>query len=193
MDKETSKQLEIVIEYFSRWFQDGPKVWDFNYKNRLETVKLNTGNTMSVENMYKMAIDAKRHESYDIAISFYMRILAEHYETFRTIPVIYVRGLFKVLMCTNSYQLAYKIISTIVGDMQHYEDIDPMLEQMLWDYWKRLNLLSIEVVDNGKYDLVKAFSAEFAGNSNYEVIATKKDIMSDLNFIRTFLRNTYGK
>ncbi len=108
------------------------------------------------------------------------------------IPVIYAKGLFKVFICVNEFNLAYSLVSTVLADMQQ-NNVDAQEINLYKQYFLSLVALAVEVADNNDFTHVKSFAANYSGSSNYTLVKSTDEIRENLKIIRERFRQFYGQ
>lgn len=144
MDNTTKQQLLYAVTAINFWLQKGWTVWDFSGNE--PNVIVDELNQTAI-NVGKLAVDFKRKEKYAEALGAYIHLINACLKKTGKIPVAYVRGLYKVLVCVNAFKMAFAIVSTILADMQQSSYVNQQEKQVFESYFNGLIYLSIQVVD----------------------------------------------
>lgn len=160
------------------------KIRDFRMPDVTNTISYFDNTIISLEEASDRAIDAKRHGKYDDSIESYNCIIFAFMKNNMLIPTLYMKGIFKTLVAANYFKLAFQYLSFLIASVKDDDFVDPPELSLFKFYRDELLELSIDVIDNDKYDLVEPYAANYSGNPNYKLFKTFDEIHSDFMDIR---------
>lgn len=190
MDNTTKQQLLYAVTAMNFWLQKGWTVWDFSGNE--PNVIVDELNETAI-NVGKVAVDFKRKEKYAEALGAYIHLINACLKKTGKIPVVYVRGLYKVLVCINAFKTAFDIVSTILADMEQSSYVNQQEKQVFESYFNGLIYLSIQVIDANDFSNVAAFAANYSGNPRYMLFQSNFEIKDEFKRIREQVRQMYGQ
>lgn len=192
MDKATLQQLTYAHTFLALWIDKGPEVWEFMDFSPVKTDVELDGKLADTDELSRYGIEAKRAGKYAEAIGAYIRCMMAFDQKKGKIPVLLVRGLFKVLVSVNCFSMAFTLVSTILADMQQSQNVDQEEMNLFKNYFLELLTLSKNVIDDDDVSIIKEYSRLYSGSSDYRLQRSMSDIRKDFEEIREKVRNIYG-
>lgn len=192
MDKATLQQLTYAHTFLALWIDKGPEVWEFMDFSPVKTDVELDGKLADTDELSRYGIEAKRAGKYAEAIGAYIRCMMAFDQKKGKIPVLLVRGLFKVLVSVNCFSMAFTLVSTILADMQQSQNVDQEEMNLFKNYFLELLTLSKNVIDDDDVSKIKEYSRLYSGSSDYRLQRSMSDIRKDFEEIREKVRNIYG-
>lgn len=192
MDKATLQQLTYAHTFLALWIDKGPEVWEFMDFSPVKTDVELDGKLTDTDELSRYGIEAKRAGKYAEAIGAYIRCMMAFDQKKGKIPVLLVRGLFKVLVSVNCFSMAFTLVSTILADMQQSQNVDQEEMDLFKNYFLELLTLSKNVIDDDDVSKIKEYSRLYSGSSDYRLQHSMSDIRKDFEEIREKVRNIYG-
>lgn len=192
MDKATLQQLTYAHTFLALWIDKGPEVWEFMDFSPVKTDVELDGKLANTDELSRYGIEAKRAGKYAEAIGAYIRCMMAFDQKKGKIPVLLVRGLFKVLVSVNCFSMAFTLVSTILADMQQSQNVDQEEMNLFKNYFLELLTLSKNVIDDDDVSKIKEYSRLYSGSSDYRLQRSMSDIRKDFEEIREKVRNIYG-
>lgn len=154
-------------------------------------VKLN-GKLADTDELSRYGMEAKRAGKYAEAIGAYIQCMNAFYQKKGKIPVLLARGLFKVLVSVNCFDMAFILVSTVLADMQQSQNVDQEEMGLFKNYFLELLTLSKAVIDDDDVSDIKEYSKNYSGSSEYRLQRSMSDIRKDFEEIREKVRDIYG-
>lgn len=191
MDKATLQQLIYAHTFLDLWIDKGPEVWEFMDFSPVKTDVELDGKLADTDELSRYGIEAKRAGKYAEVIGAYIRCMMAFYQKKGKIPVLLVRGLFKVLVSVNCFSMAFTLVSTILADMQQSQNVDQEEMDLFKNYFLELLTLSKNVIDDDDVSKIKEYSRLYSGSSDYRLQRSMSDIRKDFEEIREKVRNIY--
>lgn len=193
MNKELNQQLSYASLMLSIWFQKGESVWSYVYEEPVMTdAKLNR-KSVDTKELSDYAIQCKREGNYAEAVGAYVRVMSACVNKTGHIPVAHVRGLFKVLLCTNDFALAFQLVSTVYADMQNTQrQVDPQENMLFKQYFTQMLQLIVAVVDDNNFAWAEAIARNYSGSSFYVMQKSNSEIKAEIAPFRNEIRQIYG-
>lgn len=192
MDKATLQQLTYAHTFLGLWIDKGPEIWEFMDFSPVKTDVELDGKLADTDELSRYGIEAKRAGKYAEAIGAYIRCMMAFHQKKGKIPVLLVRGLFKVLVSVNCFSMAFTLVSTILADMQQSQNVDQEEMDLFKNYFLELLTLSKNVIDDDDVSKIKEYSRLYSGSSDYRLQRSMSDIRKDFEEIREKVRNIYG-
>lgn len=192
MDKATLQQLTYAHTFLALWIDKGPEVWEFMDFSPVKTDVELDGKLADTDELSRYGIEAKRAGKYAEAIGAYIRCMMAFDQKKGKIPVLLVRGLFKVFVSVNCFSMAFTLVSTILADMQQSQNVDQEEMNLFKNYFLELLTLSKNVIDDDDVSKIKEYSRLYSGSSDYRLQRSMSDIRKDFEEIREKVRNIYG-
>ena len=193
MDKVLLQQITYARTMMNLWFMDGENGWDFTSENPVPTDIIVNGRKLDTRELTKHAIELKRAGKYAEAIGSYLHAMAACKKVAGKIPVIYAKGLFKVLVCVNQFDIAFDLVSTVFADMQRSSNVDMNEMGLFKNYFLELFVLARDVVDNNDFSQVRDYATNYSGSSFYTLVQCKGEIKEYLKKVRETCIRMYGQ
>lgn len=193
MDQELLQQANYARAIITLFLSKGSKIWNFANYYPVKTEVNYNGKLLDSDELGEYAIQSKRKGEYASAIGAYMHIMIACEKETGKIPVVYARGLFKVLVSANFFQLAFGLVTTICADMEHCFNVNPTERQLFNKYFSQMRTLAIEAMDNNDFTYAKTVAADYSGSSySYTLCRSYSEIRDDLEWIREEIRKHEG-
>lgn len=181
------QQLNYAQLICNTWLNLGPSVWLPGDPQDFTTDVVLAGKRFTTYELSDLAVYSKRSKNYASSIGTYIRLLDAYYKIKGVLPLRYMMGLYKALLCANAFTAAFSIASTIFADIQHKPGM--YLEKSLFgNYFSELCRLSSAVVDQGEYAEIYLTVEQYAGCQDYKMVKTFEDCYQDLKQIRDFVK-----
>ena len=192
MDTKTKQQVIYANTLILMWVREGAELWSFSETKPVKTAVKIEGRYLNTDELADYAISLKRNGDYALAIGAYIRIMDAYKQETGKIPIQHVRGLLKVLLSVNCFDIAFCLVSTVCADMEQNQNVDNQEKKLFQKYFSELIFLSKMVVDNNDFSKVSIFAANYSGNVNYTLQRTLTEIKEDMIKIRKKVRSIYG-
>jgi len=172
---------------------EGAVCWDFSgIIPDVENISYGSQILTSGE-LSDIAIQFKRNGKYGAALAAYMILFDAYRKYTGRIPVGIVRGLFKVLICVNSFALAFNLSSTLLADMQQSQNVDGMEQRLFDSYFRDIASLSIAVIDYNDMSNLCGFCSSFSGANNYVMQRNLSECKEEFRTVRSNVRQILGQ
>ena len=178
-------------------FLKGSSVWELIPSTLLSNIM---GTGLSEKEMQDIAISSKRNGDYNKALDCYYKIIYSHFNSYKSkVPVVHMRGLFKVLISANEFKTAFYIASTVYADLQRFSPSN-QTEFMVYkteminfdDYFRGLLNLIISIVDKNDFSGLIKYCSSYSGNSNYILVKNNSQIKEEMKELRVEIKNNLG-
>ena len=192
MKKEIQEQLNYGATMLTMWFNGGPSGWDFSGNDPVGTGISINGRTYTSIEMDEYAVNCKRKGNYAEALGAYIHSLDASKKKNNKLPIITIKGYWKVLVSVNAFYQAFCVASTVVADMENSQNVNPQEYQLFMGYFQNLIQLSKLVIDNNDTSYIHGFAANYSGSSNYQLQRSYEEMREDFLKIRNEVRQIYG-
>ena len=171
----------------------GRDSWNFDKNADLDIqVLLPNGQLSTLSNLINAAVEAKRQMDYESAIDIYSFTINAQLANLHYLTATPIIGLLKVLLAANFFNLAFRVCSTMLADMQNL-----MWSTITFDYYNynvakemfdTLKLASQKATDECNLNYAYIIAATYSGNENsYIFQRTNVEILRDFLDIQNYV------
>lgn len=184
MDTNLNNQIDYAKKVLDQYLSRGPKIWDASEKQAVPT-SVRIGNEFwtgrgTGQEVSGFCIACKRQGEYAKSIFTYLQLFDACVSETGKLPLVYVRGFWKTLLCANAFGVAFDLAATVLADIQN----DPSaayLEIMTFEqYFEELSELAIKTVHEENYSSVRSYCANYAGNPQYTLVKNSDEIRAEM-------------
>lgn len=190
MNNELTQACAMIQIILSIELSKGSDVWTFEDYDDFRT-ELN-GKIITLHELSDLAINFKRKADYISALNCYAQILTACSEGIKKIPILYIKGLYKVFMAANYYKIAFSLIAPVTADLQNRRDTPKLTMAIYFDYFRTLVNTILLAADTNNLVPLTQLSRDFSGNTNYKVTRPINEIKEEVSQLRTLFKTEFN-
>ena len=162
--------------------------WNAKQPNVIcDSLSLENGKNISTNEYILLCINKSRSGDYDSAINGYLNVLECSFFAVGSLSPTVARGLFKCLLASNDYYLAWLLIKNMYESLKLESEPSPELQTTLFYIntdLVRLSDYTQKVVNGYEFDELFELTRDYSGNPNYTFVNDKNDIRKEFILIK---------